>query len=530
MEGLDGIETARRLRAAGMNGPLVFVTVLREWALDAFELDACDYLLKPLNGARFARTMDRALARLAGAGQGGTQSLLVRSGKGCEVVPLAAILYCEVQGRVCYLHKTDGSVTGYPQKISRLARQLDARFFCCRRSYLVNLDHVLGYGGGRLSLPFWAGAGLQLTLLYGANRVLLRAERAGAALAAALAMYIFHLAFGLAGSLETLFFPCLAGGPALCGLLLAASAAALALGAGCCRLAVRALGPAPGPRALPLLLTPLLFFYLAQTYVMQTAYTEAVYSEDTAFLWAQAGRHTGLLLLQALGLGALFCTLAAWRGVCRVFESEAALRAERQAAAAQKEYLAEARARYERTRALRHDWQNHLVVLDGLLAGGRVKQGREYLQKLKSSVAALSPLYCTGSPATDILLCEKLGPAKAEGITAEVSLALPKGCGVDETDLAVLFANALDNALAACRAAAGERRIRITGRRQGDFLALSFENTCAEGPLAPAGIGLGNIKAVARRYHGTALAEKAGACFRLDVLLNLSRPGINGPG
>lgn len=153
MEGLDGIETARRLRAAGMNGPLVFVTVLREWALDAFELDACDYLLKPLNGARFARTMDRALARLAGAGQGGTQSLLVRSGKGCEVVPFAAILYCEVKGRVCYLHKTDGSVTGYPQKISRLARQLDARFFCCHRSYLVNLDHVLGYGGGRLSLP-----------------------------------------------------------------------------------------------------------------------------------------------------------------------------------------------------------------------------------------------------------------------------------------------------------------------------------------------------------------------------------------
>lgn len=150
MEGPDGIETARRLRAAGMDGPLIFVTVLREWALDAFELDACDYLLKPPDEARFARTMNRALARL---GQSGTQSLLVRSGKGCEVVPLESILYCEVLGRVCYLHKTDGSITGYPQKLSRLAWQLDARFFCCHRSYLVNLDHVLGYGGGRLTLP-----------------------------------------------------------------------------------------------------------------------------------------------------------------------------------------------------------------------------------------------------------------------------------------------------------------------------------------------------------------------------------------
>lgn len=198
-------------------------------------------------------------------------------------------------------------------------------------------------------------------------------------------------------------------------------------------------------------------------------------------------------------------------------------------AAAQKGYLAEARARYEQTSALRHDWQNHLTVLDGLLAGGRVKEGREYLQKLKASAAALSPSCRTGSPVVDILLSEKLGLAKAQGIAAEISLALPEKCGVDETDLAVLFANALDNALAACRAMAGERWIKVTGRRQGAFLALSFENTCAEGPTPPAGTGLGNIQAVARRYHGTALAEKSGGCFRLDVLLDLSRTGAGSP-
>lgn len=382
---------------------------------------------------------------------------------------------------------------------------------------------------GRLGLPFWAEAGLQLALLYGANRVLLRAERPGAALAAALAVYILQLAFGLIGSLETLLFPSVAGGPALCGLLLAASAAALALGAACCCLAARALGLIPRARAFWLLLMPVLFLFAAETYVMQTAYTEAVYSTDTACLWAQAGRYTALLFLQALGLGALLCTLATWRGVCRGFESEAALRAERQAAAAQKGYLAEARARYEQTSALRHDWQNHLTVLDGLLAGGRVKEGREYLQKLKASAAALSPPCRTGSPVVDILLSEKLGLAKAQGIAAEISLALPEKCGVDETDLAVLFANALDNALAACRAMAGERWIKVTGRRQGAFLALSFENTCAEGPMPPAGTGLGNIQAVARRYHGTALAEKSGGCFRLDVLLDLSRTGAGSP-
>ena len=56
----------------------------------------------------------------------------------------------------------------------------------------------------------------------------------------------------------------------------------------------------------------------------------------------------------------------------------------------------------------------------------------------------------------------------------------------------MIFANALDNAIAACRSAAGERSIRITGRQQGDFYLLAFENTCLEGPLPPAGTGLAN--------------------------------------
>ncbi len=150
MDGLNGVETARRLREAGGCRLLVFVTVLREWALDAFELEACDYLLKPLDEDRFARTMDRALARL---GQGASRSLVVRSGGSFEVVPLENILYCEAQGRRLYLHKTDGRIISYYQKLGRFAQQADARFFCCHRSYFVNLDHVLGYGDGRIALP-----------------------------------------------------------------------------------------------------------------------------------------------------------------------------------------------------------------------------------------------------------------------------------------------------------------------------------------------------------------------------------------
>ena len=59
-----------------------------------------------------------------------------------------------------------------------------------------------------------------------------------------------------------------------------------------------------------------------------------------------------------------------------------------------------------------------------------------------------------------------------------------------------------------------------SGKRQGDFYMLTFENTCSDKPLPPAGTGLFNIKAVAEKYHGAMMTEKNGRQFYLSVLLN----------
>lgn len=67
----DRMETARLLRGRGDRSMLVFVTVLEECVFDAFEVEAYDYLVKPLDGGRFRRTMDRvfkALGRRKAAG------------------------------------------------------------------------------------------------------------------------------------------------------------------------------------------------------------------------------------------------------------------------------------------------------------------------------------------------------------------------------------------------------------------------------------------------------------------------------
>lgn len=145
----DGLETARALRERGDECLLVFLTVLREQVFDAFEVQAFDYLVKPVDCVRLRRTLDRAMAALARRRAG---TLLIRRGSAREIVPLAEIAYCEVLGRKVYLHRTDGTVLDYYEKLEALERRLGSGFFRCHRSYLVNLDHIRGLGGGQAAL------------------------------------------------------------------------------------------------------------------------------------------------------------------------------------------------------------------------------------------------------------------------------------------------------------------------------------------------------------------------------------------
>ncbi len=150
MERPDGMETARLLRRRGNYGLLIFVTVLKEYVFDSFEVEAYDYLVKPVDAGHFRRTMDRALRLLD---QRAAKTIVVQRGTACQVIPLAEIVYCEVLGRKIYIHKSDGEVVDYYDKLEDLERRVGRRFFKCHRSYLVNLDHVRGCRAGLVMLP-----------------------------------------------------------------------------------------------------------------------------------------------------------------------------------------------------------------------------------------------------------------------------------------------------------------------------------------------------------------------------------------
>ena len=135
---------------SGSRSRLVFVTVLKEWVFEAFEVEACGYLVKPLDAEEFRKTMDRVCRDM---GTKHEESLLVRRGNQSQVILLCKIVYCKVQGRKIYIHQKNGEVVDFYERLENLRRRVDGRFFQCHRSYLVNLDFVRGCEAGQVLLP-----------------------------------------------------------------------------------------------------------------------------------------------------------------------------------------------------------------------------------------------------------------------------------------------------------------------------------------------------------------------------------------
>jgi two-component system LytT family response regulator len=153
MPGGTGLELAKRLRAQENPPAIVFTTAYPDHAVEAFDLSAVDYLVKPFDEERVGRALERALRPFgvdddeppAPATDPTDPALTARipiqqAGRTVLVEP-DAIYYASASRGYSYLKLADDRVlTTYT--LADLERRLSAGFFRCHRSYLVNLRHV----------------------------------------------------------------------------------------------------------------------------------------------------------------------------------------------------------------------------------------------------------------------------------------------------------------------------------------------------------------------------------------------------
>ena len=146
MDGMDGIETARRLRAMTDNILVVFITTEAGYAVEGYEVEASGFLIKDevQRELRFDRLMQRLERQLR------TEPMLDLSAYGHPVLlPTRAIFYAEVLDHKMLLH-LDRDVVSLRMTMGELKRLLgeDKRFVECHRGILVNLDAVASTGDG----------------------------------------------------------------------------------------------------------------------------------------------------------------------------------------------------------------------------------------------------------------------------------------------------------------------------------------------------------------------------------------------
>lgn len=150
MPGRNGIETARELRARGVNSVIIFITALEEYVFQSFDVNAFHYLVKPFNEAKFAEVMASAV-RQASKARTDAPSLMITSGGKHILVEPDKIIYAEVFDRKIILHTTEEDIEYYG-KMKELAKSLGDGFYRPHRAYLVNFAYIRKYDASTIFL------------------------------------------------------------------------------------------------------------------------------------------------------------------------------------------------------------------------------------------------------------------------------------------------------------------------------------------------------------------------------------------
>lgn len=167
-------------------------------------------------------------------------------------------------------------------------------------------------------------------------------------------------------------------------------------------------------------------------------------------------------------------------------------------------------------RIYRHDMRHHLAAVEGMLQQGDSGGALQYVRSLRGGLEEVTvPARCA-NPTVNAVLTAYIVQAANAGCTVETHLRVPEALPFDKTDLCVVLANPLENAISACQKLPQDQR-RIDLRMElteNQRLLVSVENPCPQpvtfgsdglpdGPRQEGhGLGLQSVKRVAEKYGG----------------------------
>ena len=151
MPKLNGIELAKKIREKNKQVGIVFITNFFEYALEGYEVEAIDYILKPLNYMTFEIKMNRIIKIVRHLID--DYSIVINTKFKKETIHLNDISYIEIDGHYLNYHLANGEVLKERGKISSISKELDVYGFKQANSYcLINLKYVIGVNKNEVDL------------------------------------------------------------------------------------------------------------------------------------------------------------------------------------------------------------------------------------------------------------------------------------------------------------------------------------------------------------------------------------------
>ena len=197
-----------------------------------------------------------------------------------------------------------------------------------------------------------------------------------------------------------------------------------------------------------LILIPTLVIFLVSEYISSNIYGHTITIQADGSLPSISP--FPLLFIQILGIASLFCIMFAYKKLVDSFKLSRELSLLELEKHSLNQYVEEAKVRYEKTKAFRHDVKNHISIVKELVQNGDIDTALQYMSDMENLTADMSFPVSTNNPVLDILIGNKLGIAKSNQIEVQCSFISPYPCGIADIDFCIIFSNALDNAISAC--------------------------------------------------------------------------------
>lgn len=256
-----------------------------------------------------------------------------------------------------------------------------------------------------------------------------------------------------------------------------------------------------------IIFVPLMLVFVVEVYIVKVLYNAA----DTR---SAIGSDIEMLLVSGLGIASVLCVLFAYKKCADNFRMSEKIRLYDRERRYSEQYANEVKTYYDTAKSMRHDFKNHILIIGELLRKEQYSTAAGYVSELNNSCENTELKFHTGCPILDIIFTDKLS-ALADKVTVKCA-AVPE---IDETDICVIFANAVDNAVCAVsKLPDNERFIKITTKSRGELLFIELENSF-DGKPFEIGTGIENIISASEKYGGTAQISTHGNTFSLRIIM-----------